>query len=115
MAARDVAPMIAKEFVTVKLDFDRGIGAKDIERRFIAKDPGLPWFAFLEPDGKCLIHSTRPDGSNIGHPFRPDEVTYFKTMLQTSKKHLTDSDINFLIQSIEAFNKAAVPQLAGAH
>ncbi len=107
MASKDVAPLIAKEFVPVKLDFDRGIGAKDIERRFIDKEQGLPWFAFLDGDGKCLIHSTREKGGNIGHPATPDEVAYFKTMLQTVKKRLTDEDINFLIQSIEAFNKAA--------
>ncbi len=107
MASKDVAPLIAKEFVTVKLDFDRGIGAKDIEKRFIERSQGLPWFAFLDADGKCLIHSTREKGGNIGHPAQPDEVDYFKTMLQTVKKHLTDDDINFLIQSLVAFNKAA--------
>jgi hypothetical protein len=104
MAAKDVAPLIAKEFITVKLDFDRATGAKDIERRYIEKEQGLPWFAFLDGDGKCLIHSTGPKG-NTGHPAQPEEVAYFKTMLQTVKKHLTDDDISFLIQSIEAFNK----------
>ncbi len=97
---------MAKEFVTVKLDFDRGTGAKDIEKRYIDKEQGLPWFAFLEPDGKAIIHSTGPKG-NIGHPNAPDEVEYFKTMLQKAKKHLTDADIDFLITSLKAFNKAA--------
>ena len=115
MATKDVAALLAKEFVIVKLDIERGIGAKEIERRFISKEPGLPWFAFLDGGGKCLIHSTRPDGGNIGHPFKPDEVAYFKTMLQTVKKHLTESDINFLIQSLEAFNKAEAPKPAGTH
>ena len=109
MASKDVAPLLAKEFVTVRLDFDRGIGAKDIERRYIKDDQGLPWIAFVDGDGKCLIHSTRDKdkGGNIGHPAKPDEVDYFKTMLQTVKRHLTDDDIGFLIKSIEAFNKAA--------
>jgi hypothetical protein len=107
MASKEIAPLIAKEFVTLKLDFDRGIGAKDIERRYIDKEQGLPWIAFVDVDGKCLIHSTRPKGGNIGHPAKPDEVDYFKTMLATVKKKLTDEDIKFLIQSLEAFNKAA--------
>ena len=47
MALEDVGPVLAKEFVVVKLDFDRGIGAKDIEKRYIDKDQGLPWFAFV--------------------------------------------------------------------
>jgi len=115
MATKDVAALIAKEFVTVKLDSDRGIGAKDIERRFIDKEQGLPWFAFLDVNGKCLIHSTRSNGSNIGHPAQSDEVAYFRTMLQTVKKHLTDNDISFLIQSLEAFNKAAGLQPTNTH
>jgi hypothetical protein len=115
MATKDVAARISKEFVTVKLDLDRGLGAKNIERRFIGKEPGLPWFAFLDVDGKCLIHSTKPDGSNIGHPAQSDEVAYFRIMLQTAKKHLTENDIDFLIQSLEAFNKAAGLQSTGTH
>jgi hypothetical protein len=115
MATRDVSALIAKDFVTVKLDSDRGIGAKDIERRFIDKEQGLPWFAFLDVNGKCLIHSTRPNGNNIGHPVQSDEVAHFRAMLQTAKKRLTDNDINLLIQSLETFNKAAGLQPTGAH
>jgi hypothetical protein len=105
MATKDVAPMLAKEFITVKLDYDRATGAKEIERRYIEKEQGLPWFAFLDGDGKCLIHSTGPKG-NTGHPMAPEEVSHFRTMLQTVKKRLADDDINFLIQSLEAFNKS---------
>jgi hypothetical protein len=115
MASQDVAALIAKEFVSVKLDSDRGIGAKDIERRFIDKDQGVPWFAFLDVNGKCLIHSTRPNGRNIGHPAQSDEVEYFRTMLQTVKKNLTDDDIGILIQSLESFNKAAGIQPTNTH
>jgi len=106
MASKDVAALLSKEFITVKLDSDRGIGAKDIERRFIDKQQGLPWFAFLDANGKCLIHSVTPNG-NIGHPAKPDEVAYFRSMLQTVKTRLTAGEIDSLIQSIEAFNKAA--------
>jgi hypothetical protein len=115
MATKDVAALIAKDFVTVKLDSDRGIGAKDIERRFIDKQQGLPWFAFLDANGNCLIHSIGPNGGNIGHPFKSDELAYFRTMVQTVKKHLTEKDINFLIQSLEAFNKAEGIQSPNTH
>jgi hypothetical protein len=115
METKDVAALLATEFVVVKLDEDRGIGAKDIERRFIDKDPGLPWFAFLDSTGKCRIQSTRQDGSNIGHPVQPDEVSYFRTMLETVKKRLSENDINRLIQSLEAFNKAAGLQPSNSH
>lgn len=105
MALPNVATMLPKEFVIVKLDFDRGIGARDIEKRYIDKEQGLPWFAFIDGDGKALITSTAAKG-NIGHPYQPDEVAHFKTMLQTVKRHLTDADIEALIASLIDANKA---------
>ena len=107
MALPDVAPVLNKEFVIIKLDYDRGIGAKDIEKRYIDKDQGLPWFAFIDGDGKAIITSNKqPGGSNVGHPYQPDEVEHFKVMLQKAKKHLTDAEIDKLIESIIAANKA---------
>ena len=104
MASKDVAPVLAKEFVTLRLDFDRAKGAKDIEKRYIDKEQGLPWFAFLDGDGKALIHSTGPKG-NTGFPAQPEEIAHFKTMLQTVKKKLTDEEIAFLVTSLEEANK----------
>jgi hypothetical protein len=106
MASKDVAPLIAKDFVTVRLDFDRAKGAKDIELRYISKEQGLPWFVFLDGDGKAIITSTAAKG-NIGHPSQPNEVEHFQTMLQKAKQHLTDEEIASLIASLNAFNKPA--------
>ncbi len=104
MASKDVAPLLAREFVLVKLDYDRATGAKEIEKRYIDKEQGLPWFAFLDGDGKALIHSTGPKG-NTGFPAQPEEIAHFKTMLQTVKKTLTDAEIAFLVTSLEEANK----------
>jgi hypothetical protein len=106
MALPNVAPVLAKEFVILKLDYDRGIGAKEIQKRYIATDQGLPWFAFLDGDGKAIITSTREKGGNVGHPNAPDEVAHFKVMLQKAKKHLTDAEIDALIESLIATNKS---------
>jgi hypothetical protein len=104
MASKDVAPVLEKEFVTLKLDFDRAKGAKEIEKRFVDKEQGLPWFAFLDGDGKAVIHSTGPKG-NTGFPAQPEEIAHFRTMLQTVKRHLTDEQIAFLVTSLEEANK----------
>jgi hypothetical protein len=104
MASKDVAPVLGKECVTLKLDFDRAKGAKEIERRYIDKEQGLPWFAFLDGDGKALIHSTGPKG-NTGFPAQPEEIAHFKTMLETVKRNLTDAEIAFLVTSLEEANK----------
>jgi thiol-disulfide isomerase/thioredoxin len=111
MATKDAATLLDKEFVFAKLDFDRGIGAHEVETRYIDKEQGLPWIVFVDGNGRALINSTRPatdpHPGNIGHPNQPDEVAYFKTMLNKAKKHLTDADIAYLIDSLVAFNKVA--------
>jgi hypothetical protein len=123
MALPTVHDLLAKEFDIVKLDFDRGIGAKDIEKRYIAQEQGLPWFAFLAGDGTLLASSTGPhlidvtakDGttsqkesdSNVGEPYQPGEVAYFKTMLEKARQRLTDADIEALINSLVEANKAS--------
>ena len=104
MASKDVAPILAAEFVTVKVDFDRARGAKDLQKRFIDKEQGLPWFVFVDGGGKALVHSTGPKG-NTGFPSEPAEIAHFKTMLETVKRHLTDENIAFLISSIEEANR----------
>ena len=106
MALEDVGPVLAKEFVVVKLDFDRGIGAKDIEKRYIDKDQGLPWFAFVDGDGKAIVTSTGPKG-NVGFPYEPFEIDHFKTMLDQAKRHLTDAEIAALVKSLQDARKKA--------
>jgi hypothetical protein len=105
MALPNVAPVLDKEFVILKLDFDRAIGAKDIEKRYVEKEQGLPWFAFLDGDAKPIVLSNNRPQGNVGHPFQPEEVAFFKTMLQTAKKHLTDADIDGLIAALVEANK----------
>jgi hypothetical protein len=104
MASKDVAPILAKEFVLVKIDYDRAKGAKGLEKQYIDEEQGLPWFVFLDAGGKAVIHSTGPKG-NTGFPAQPDEIAHFKTMLQAVKRNLTDENIAFLATSLEEANK----------
>jgi hypothetical protein len=104
MALKDVGSVLAKEFVVVKLDFDRGQGSKEIEKRYIEKEQGLPWFAFLDANGQALATSTAATG-NVGFPAKAEEYAHFKTMLEKVKRHLTDEDIAGLVKSLEEANK----------
>lgn len=106
MATKDVAPVLAKEFIAVKVDYDRAIGAKDIQKRYTSKQEGLPWFAFVDGDGKAVITSTGPKG-NVGFPYQPDEIAHFKVMLQKVKKRITDAEMDALIKSLEEVRKKA--------
>ena len=105
MASKDVAPILAKEFVAVKIDWERMAGAKDLVKPSSGDDPGLPWFAFVAGDGTVLIDSIAPVTGNVGFPAKDVEYAHFKTMLEKVKRHLTDEDIGKLIKSLEEANK----------
>lgn len=104
MARPEIAAVLGKDFVDVKIDNDRMTGGKDVyEAQLKAaaqKGSGIPWFVFLDGDGKLLAHSTGPKG-NTGFPYAPEEVDHFVTMLATVKVHLTDADVALLKRSLD--------------
>ena len=104
MALQDVAPALAREFVTLKLDYDRSKGAKDVVQRYAGKQEGLPWFAFIDTNGEAIVTSTGPKG-NVGTPWEPHEVDHFRTMLVKAKKHMSDAEIAALVASLQEFRK----------
>jgi hypothetical protein len=104
MALKDVAPLLTKEFIPLMLDYDRAIGARDIQKRFIQQEQGLPWFAFVDGDGKAVITSTGEKG-NVGYPWEPHEIAHFKTMLLKVRKSLSAAEIDYLIKSLEEIRK----------
>ena len=87
MASPNVAPVLAKELVGLKLESDRMVG-------------GIPWFVVLDGDGIAGVTSDGPKG-NVGFPAAPREIAHFRTMLERSKRKLTDADINALVRSLE--------------
>src|SRR5512146_1807693 len=105
MASKDVAPILAKEFVSVKIDWDRAPGARDLLKPSNGKDAGLPWFAFLDGDGKVLVDSIAPGSGNVGFPAKAEEYAHFKTMVEKVRRHLTDEDVATLIRLMEEVNK----------
>lgn len=122
MARPEIAALLGKDFVDVKIDNDRMTGGKDVYEAHLKAAgqtaSGIPWFVFLDGDGKLLAHSTAPEG-NLGFPYEPGEVAGFVKMLQTAKQNLTDADIATLEKSLnqnreqdQAKQKAAAP--AGA-
>jgi len=104
MASPNVSPVFSKEFVGVKIEADRMIGGKAIWKRYQANEGGIPWFVFLDGDGTAGATSDGPKG-NVGFPAAPHEIAYFRTMLERSRRKLTDADINALITSLEEANR----------
>ncbi len=106
MARPEIEKLLAKDFVDVKIDMDRMTNAKEVAQRFRKDEPGgIPWFAFLDHEGKPLATSDGPKG-NVGYPAAPEEIAHFVKMLQTTKKNLTNDDI----AAIEKALKEAAPK-----
>jgi hypothetical protein len=104
MASPKVAPVLAKEFVNLKIEADRMVGGKEILKRYQVNEGGIPWFVFLDGDGKAGVTSDGPKG-NVGFPAAPHEIAHFRAMLEESKRKLADADITALVTSLEEANK----------
>jgi len=109
MALKDIAPVLAKDFVTLKLDQDRMIGANDVLKRYAKVQGGIPWFAFIDGDGKVIITSDDPVNGNIGFPAQDSEIAHFKKMLQKVAKRITPEEIEMLGKSLVAFRDVTLP------
>jgi thioredoxin-related protein len=107
LARNDIAKVFGKDYVDVKIDMDRMTGAKEVLARFNASaSGGIPWFVILDAKGKPIVTSDGPKG-NIGFPAEEHEIVHFVKMLNTSKKLLTDADIDLVKNSLTPPNKAA--------
>jgi thioredoxin-related protein len=105
MARPEIAALLAKDFVDVKIDNDRMEGGADMYKAELAasgvKDTGIPWFVFSDADGKQIAASNGPK-TTIGFPYEVDEVEAFAAMLQKARVNLTDADIKTLVDSLHA-------------
>jgi hypothetical protein len=56
---------------------------------------GLPFFVFLTAQGQSIATSKRPvagrvDGLSIGHPYQPEEIGWFMTMVKMAAPGMTE-------------------------
>ena len=109
MALKDVAPVLAKDFVSLEIDSDRTIGGADMVKRYNSKPGGIPWFVFIGPDGTPIIDSNDPARGNVGFPAQDFEIAHFKVMLEKVAKQMTPADIDFLTKSLVAFRDVKLP------
>jgi uncharacterized protein YyaL (SSP411 family) len=102
----DVAPVVAKDYIDLKIDQDRMTGAKDLLEKYNKeKAGGIPWFVVLDATGKAVATSTGPKG-NIGFPSDPHEIEYFAEVLDASRKRLSEKDVEALKKSLAPAAKA---------
>jgi thiol-disulfide isomerase/thioredoxin len=106
MAQEEVAEILAKRFVDVKIDTDRMIGGRDILAKYNEEQSGgIPWFAAVKADGKAITTSAGAGGSgNIGCPWTDEEVRRFGVFLEESGGLDTD-EIAQLLESLKAYRQ----------
>jgi thiol-disulfide isomerase/thioredoxin len=98
----DVSPILGKAFVTLTIDQDRNAGGKAmLEEMSQGHSGGIPWFVFLDGEGKPLANSNAPNpkdpaGSNVGFPLEDNEIAHFMGMLGAAKTNLDAGDLEKL-------------------
>jgi len=103
MVSEDVAGLLAKDFLTLEIDEDRTIGGKELHAQLRGERPGgLPWFVFLDADGKELAAANDTDtgGGNVGFPQSDAELAWFGKALRAARASLGDEDIAALMASL---------------
>ena len=86
LARDDIAPILGREFVDVKLDLDRMTGADEILKRYNpVRREGFPGSCSSMPRGTAIVTSDGPKG-NIGYPATPEGIEHFIAMLKKAAR-----------------------------
>lgn len=103
-----IAPLIAKDYVDLKIDVDRMTGGKELLTRFRGEQEkgGIPWFAILDAEGQVVASSTMADGANSGFPAAPAELAHFEGMLRATAKAMSVQEHAELIDSLRVIERA---------
>lgn len=106
METEEVAGILSSEFVDVKIDIDRTVGGKELQKRFRGDDQaGIPWFAILDSSGAVLARGDLPEGGPIGFPYEPPEIQAFGAMLAKGAARLAPEKISALERSLTAIRE----------
>lgn len=101
MSDETVAAILSKHFVDVKIDVDRTLHGNEMKDRMTkGESGGIPWYAFLDAEGKIVVDSTLPEKGNIGYPYTNEEIATFMKVIQEAARTLSDDDIKRLVKSL---------------
>ncbi len=100
----EIAKIMARNYILVKIDLDRMAGAKAIDKRISKKGHGIPWYAILDAEGKILITSDGPEG-NIGHPVKTAEIAHFIHMIKETSRNITPGQISTIQKTLSQQQK----------
>ena len=72
-------------------------GGEEVMAQLGGKNAGLPFIAFLDAKGGLIVNGRKPiagktEGENIGHPFQPQEIEWFMSMLEKATPTMSTAD-----------------------
>lgn len=68
-------------------------GAMRLFKSYSGGQQSVPFFAFLDKNGKALSTSNDPNGQNIGYPVEDAELSLFDAMFAKAAPKMTKADI----------------------
>lgn len=103
-------PVLEKHFVVLELDSERNVGTTDLVETHAGRDlDGLPWFGFLDQEGKLLSSSREKGKANIGYPNGEEELAAFRGMLKAAGASVTDAEVKTLEEALKEAAAAKRP------
>lgn len=113
LASDEIAPLIAKDYVDLKIDQERMEGAAAFEKALgMPEDAGIPWIAIVDPATGAALITSQAEKGNIGYPNEPAEIAHFMKMVESTKSRLTSADLQVLKDSLDRSAKR-VPAAGG--
>ena len=107
MALPEIEQILGKDFVPVKIDMDRMLGAEAIGEKYVNSYGGVPWIVFLDADGELLADSFNEEGKNIGSPYADWEIEYFGVMMRQVARNISEAEIEAMLESFVAAREAS--------
>ena len=82
-------------------------GGADAMKAWGGEKSGLPFYVFLDADGEKIADSNAmPDGTNVGFPGNPGELSIFLHLLDTTAPRLTAHDRETIVRYLNGVVKS---------
>jgi thioredoxin-related protein len=106
LARPEIAAIMERDFVVVKIDNDRMTGGKDVMAKYRPADSqsgGIPWFVILDGRGDKLATSDALDApnKNIGYPATDKEIAAFMGIIEAQHRRMDEGQIKTLRRELE--------------
>jgi thiol-disulfide isomerase/thioredoxin len=97
-AEPEVARVVGKYFVLVKVDVVTNPGGEEMYKKY-GTDRGVPAWTVLDADAKVLADSGDAE-KNVGFPYEEKEVEHYVRAVRTAVPMITDDEVQLLVKKL---------------